>query len=181
MSLAQKQHFNYNLNRFVDQKIFQNLFGRGQALPAKVEAVSGAIVTVSLQLANTGFVLPLIKCPVAGSRYIRLPIQVDDLGIVMPATVNIGNVSGLGTGTPDFSTPGNLAALTYFPVGNMEWTSVDGNAIVMTPPTGGAVELETVNVAAAQNLTVGNGATGSFTTGTGQTVDVVSGIIVNIY
>lgn len=181
-SLAQKKHFAPILNQFVDQKILQRLFGQGQALPVKVVSVNGAIVTVNLLMAqSTGFVLPPITCTSAQSRYIRIPIQPGDLGLVMPATVNIGNVTGLGTGQPDFSTPGNLAALTYFPIGNLGWTTIDGNAIVMTPPTGGAIELDTVNVAASQNLTVANGATGSFTTATGQTVDVVSGIIVNIY
>lgn len=140
MSLAQKQHFNYNLNRFVDQKIFQNLFGRGQALPAKVVAViSPGIVKVSLQLANTGFVLPLITCAVAESKYVLLPIQVGDLGRVTPSTVNIGNITGLGTGTPDFSTPGNLASLVFEPVANALWISPDGNAVVIGGPNGAII------------------------------------------
>lgn len=46
---------------------------------------------------------------------------------------------------------------------------------------GSSIALETPEVDASDNLSVGNGATGTFTTGTGQTVDVIDGIVVNIY
>jgi hypothetical protein len=139
MTLATKQHFNWRLNQFVDQKLAQTLFGQGKVLPCSVVAVAGAIVTVKLELTNTGFVLPLVICPVAESTYVRLPVQVGDFGVVVNATTNIGNVSGLGVGTPDFTTPGNLAALIFIPTGNKAWATLDPNAVVITAPNGSVI------------------------------------------
>ena len=115
------------------------------------------------------------------SAYVRLPIQVGDKGITIAASVLIGIVSGLGVGLSPLTQPPNLSALVFLPVSNLNWATPNTNAIVLTPPNGGPVNLNATSVNASQNLAAGNGATGSFTTGTGQTVDVVGGIIVNIY
>lgn len=68
--------------------------------------------------------------------------------------------------------PANLSALVFIPVANANWTQPAG--------FGGAVGID-ASVVTTDNLSVGNGASGSFTTANGQTVDVIDGIIVNIY
>ena len=112
--------------------------------------------------------------PIAESEYIQLPIQIGCKGVAYPASVDISIETGLGSNAiPDISgLPANLSALVFMPVANANWTPIPG--------AGGAVGIG-ASVVTTDNVSVGNGASGTFTTGTGQTVDVINGIIVNIY
>jgi hypothetical protein len=134
---AQKTPFAETINRFAEKKVNDAIALQGYALPASVVAVAGSIVTVKFEVNAAPFTLPQVEMPIAGPEWARAPTQIGDKGLVFPADVSIGNVTGLGDGVPDFSTPANLAALTFFPVGNKNWSaSDDPNAWVLYGPNG---------------------------------------------
>jgi hypothetical protein len=111
----------------------------GKALPAIVTAVRSGypIVTVGFLLTNVSYTLPRVTVPVASPVYIRLPIQVNDLGVVMPIDTYLGGVSGLGGGVADLSQRANLSTLAFFPVGNAGWAAAnDPNALILVGPDG---------------------------------------------
>lgn len=133
---AQVTPFVRSINRFAEQKVREAIGLLGYSLPASVTAVSGSIVTVKFEL-NTPFTLPSVTVPLAGAEYIRMPTQVGDKGFVVPANARLGGVSGLGGGTADLSTPGNLSALVFFPIGNKGWDATDNpNQVVIYGPDG---------------------------------------------
>jgi hypothetical protein len=134
MSNTQKTPLSRTLPQFVQQKVLDQISQLGLGVPGHVTVVDGAIVTVSFDV--TGLTLPLVQMPVAESAYVRLPIQVGDKGVAIPATWYLGGVSGLGGGTADTTQRGNLATLVWFPVGNQGWPSVNPNALVLQGPDG---------------------------------------------
>ena len=135
MSNEQKTPLARTLPLLVDRRIRDALDLRGKKLPGRVHAVSGAIVTVSFDL--SGLLLPLVKMPLAGSEYVRLPIQPGDLGFCTTADRYLGGVSGLGQATAaDNVQQGNLSALVWEPLGNVNWSAVDPDAVTIYGPNG---------------------------------------------
>ena len=192
MSDSRKAPFAKSLAGFVDEQISQALQDTGQALPCYVTAVSGQLVTVAFAVKGP-WTLPQVQVPIAGAEYIRFPTQVGDKGVVFPADVSLGGVSGMGPpGDADQTIPmGSITALVFFPIGNKNWTAENPNAVVIYAPhqacklqvtAGGANVTGTAGSLTTQaNLSAGNGCSGSFTTPTGQTVMVQNGIITNIF
>lgn len=125
MSLHQKTPFVKSLNAFAQRKALDEIEKRGQALPGRVVAVTGAIVTIAFEV--SGVTLPQITLPLFGPEYIRYPIQVGDLGVTFPVDTYIGGVSGLGGGTADDTLRGNLSTLVWFPIGNKNWSTPPGS------------------------------------------------------
>lgn len=141
---AQKTPFLSSINEFAGRKIGNALQIEGKALPCSVVSIIGSIVVVKFELTKTPFTLPNTMMPVVGSEYVRLPIQVGCKGVAFPADARIGGMSGLGGGTADLSPPGNLAALTFFPIGNKGWTVPENpNQLELYGPDG--VLLKTAN------------------------------------
>lgn len=118
---------------------------RGYALPCHVTAVNGAIVTVAFDCTATNGKAPIPACTmaVAGSEYVRVPIQVGCKGTARPNSVDISIVTGLGPGNslPDLSDiPGNLSALVFEPCGNSGWTaSPNPDALVCYGASAGVI------------------------------------------
>ena len=111
----------------------------GQVYPCSVIEVNevNAIVTVNFEVDNQGlFTLPQVTCPIIGSKYIRIPVQVGDTGICISASTKIGNITGLGSGLPTLTPASNLGALVFVPIGNATWAVTDLNSIVLTSPNG---------------------------------------------
>jgi len=104
---------------------------QGKALPCTVVSIQNALVTVSFDI-QSGYTIPHIQMPVAQWFYARMPVQVGDRGVTMPADVFLGGASGLGPGTADFGRQGNLANLVFVPVSNAGWAGGDGNAVRLT-------------------------------------------------
>lgn len=148
----QKTPLALTLNRFATQKAFDAIQLLGKALPASVTAVvSSGVVTVKFEL-KTKFTLPSVTVPLAGSEYVRLPVQVGMKGFVVPAAAYLGGVSGLGGGTADLSLRANLSTLVFFPIGNSDWTpSEDPNALVLYGPDGVIIR----NLAGTSKLVLG--------------------------
>lgn len=192
MSLGQKIPLAQSISDYVQQAIELNQMSNGLQLPCRVVAVDGAIVTVNFEIDNNGeYTFPQVKMPIAQSIYVRLPVQVGDLGICVSADVRIGGITGLGTkgALAPLVKPFNLSALIFVPVGATDWEAVDPTATTITDKTGDTiveVSPSSVNMQAnalnvTGNVVPGNGVNGSFTTATGQIVTVQNGIIVNIY
>lgn len=131
---------NYALNRMIDKGVDNALESQGQSLPCEVIAVNGPFVTVRFLMAastndnTTVYTLPDVTMPVIGSEYIRVPLRarVRDVpgtrGIALSCSVGIGAASGTNDQTylgpsplPMFNEPGNLSAMVFIPIGNMEW------------------------------------------------------------
>jgi hypothetical protein len=136
---AQKTPLAISLGNATQSKIQDAVSLLGKTLPAEVVSVNGAIVTVSL-LIRSSFTLPQITVPLAGSEYFRAPIQPGCTGIVLPASVYIGGVTGLGGGVADSSLPGNLSALVFLPLGSKNFSTTDDpNAAVVYGPDGSII------------------------------------------
>lgn len=188
MSNNQKVPFPVALQQVMNNTADSHLQALGQAYPCHVTAVNGAIVTVNFDLSAPGANYPPVTCPVATSKYVRVPIQIGDKGVCMPANARLGGVTGLGTGLAPVALPSNLGALVFVPLGNIDWEAVAINALflrdadesVSVTIASGAVNVDG-NMTVSGNLSAGNGITCSFTTVTGQTVTVQNGIVTNIF
>lgn len=108
----------------------------GKALPCHVLEANGPLITVAFDLAANVFTLPAVTVPLFGPEYIRYPIQPKDKGYVIPVACPVGYTSGQASTPPDLSQPGNLEALYFQPIGNAQWPSVDGQAVVIYGPNG---------------------------------------------
>ncbi len=135
MSQSQKRPFANNINNFFDDKLYKYQENQGLALPCSVVKVEGQIVTVTFEV-STELTIPTVTCPVIGSQYIRIPVQVGDKGFCISASVRLGGVTGLGEGLAPLAGVGNLGALVFVPIGNLNWTTVDPNAVTIYGPNG---------------------------------------------
>lgn len=136
MSSDKKLSFAGNMNSFTENKIASASQMAGKILPGSVVSRSGNMVTVQVLLRDTPYVIPHLTVPLFGPEYIRYPMQPGDKGILIPADTYIGGVSGLGGGTANLTPPANLSALTFLPISNTEWESVDPNVLTMYGPEG---------------------------------------------
>ncbi|HGL4258430.1 TPA: hypothetical protein ACKE3D_002110 [Burkholderia dolosa] len=115
----------------------------GRALPCHVVAVDGAIVTVAFEVNAAPQSLPNITIPKAESPWIRMPTQVGDKGVTMPADAYLGGVSGLGGGVATLTQRANLTALVFVPVSNASSGPIDPNAAQVQGPNGAIVRTTT--------------------------------------
>ena len=137
---GQKSPLARSLEQFANRKVAGALAQLGQNLPASAVSISGGIVTVKFEIANTPnspYTLPNINVPIVGSEYVRLPIQPGCPGMVMTADAYLGGMSGLGGGVADLAPRGNLSMLVWTPIGNTAWAAViDANALELYGPDG---------------------------------------------
>lgn len=123
------------LNEGATRRAQQMVQRLGRALPCRVTAISGALVTVSFEMDSAPYTLPQITIPKAESNWIRMPTQVGDLGVTMPADVYLDGITGQG-GTANLTQPGNLAALVFVPVSSKSSPPSNGNAAIVQGPEG---------------------------------------------
>ncbi|STW99496.1 hypothetical protein [Kluyvera ascorbata] len=136
MSTEKKLSFAGNMNSFTENKIASASQMAGKILPGSVVSRSGNMITVQVLLRDTPYVIPHLTVPLFGPEYIRYPMQPGDKGILIPADTYLGGISGLGGGTANLTTPANLSALTFLPISNTEWETVDPNVLTMYGPEG---------------------------------------------
>ena len=108
----------------------------GRALPCRVVAVDGSIVTVAFEVDAAPQTLPQITIPKAESNWMRMPTQVGDFGVTMPADAYLGGVSGLGGGTANLARRGNLSALVFVPISSKAAPPDNVNAAQVMGPEG---------------------------------------------
>lgn len=111
----------------------------GMSLPCHVVSVSLPFVTIAFDI-QTQDTLPQVTVPILMSRYVRLPIQDNDVGLCVPADAYLGPITGMGGSTATFLQPGNLGALAFLPIAKKSWASVDPNAVVISAPNGAVIE-----------------------------------------
>ena len=85
-----------NLNANATNRALQEIERTGQALPCRVTAVAGSIVTVSFEVQGGPWTLPPLTLPKLESEWLRAPTQVGDLGLTIPASTYLGGVAGYG-------------------------------------------------------------------------------------
>lgn len=136
MSFEQKSSLVQSIGNYTADKINSAMQLVGRSLPCSVVSVQGSIVTVKFELTNIPFTIPQVTIPVFGPEYIRYPIQVGDKGFCVAADASLRGITDLGVGTADLVQPSNLGALVFYPIGNKNWSAVDGNALVMYGPNG---------------------------------------------
>ena len=134
MSDVQKLPLSRTFPALATQQALNELQKVGLRLPGHVVAVSGAIVTVAFDV--EGLALPNVTMAAQMSKYMRAPIQVEDLGYATTADAYLGGVTGLGGGTADLTQRGNLSMLVWVPVSNKDWSIPDPTASVMTSANG---------------------------------------------
>jgi hypothetical protein len=127
-----------SLERLAQRKAQDAIQQQGKALPCSVvEVVSSGIVKVKFEVDAAPFTLPQVTVPIGAPEYIRYPVQVGDTGVVFPASVRLGGVTGLGAGVPSLTAPANLGALTFFWLGSTQWTAAeDTQALILYGPNG---------------------------------------------
>jgi phage baseplate assembly protein gpV len=129
-----------SLNRIAKQRAAQEIEQTGWALPCRVTAVSGSIVTVSFEVLDSTRTLPPVTIPKAEGQWIRSPTQVGDFGLTVPADALLGGISGLGTGTATLNRPVNMAALCWIPISAAGFPEVDTDAAYIAGPNGAVIK-----------------------------------------
>ena len=141
---VQKTPLGLSLNRFARSKALDQIAKTGRSLPCQVVSVKGSIVQVAFQVQQpagwTQPTIPNVTISVAGSEYIRYPIQVGCKGFAIAADAYLGGMSGIGGGIATLTTPGNLTALVFQPIGNSGWSVVDPNTLVIYGEPGVTVQ-----------------------------------------
>ncbi len=153
MSLPQKIPLSRTLPLAIERGTVDEIGQLGLALPGRVVEVSGAIVTVAFNV--SGATLPQVTMPAVGSEYIRVPIQVGDLGVAIPASVLIGQESGLGGDVATLYQRGNLSSLMWLPIGSNVWAAVNPYYVVCAGPNGCQVQDASGAVVATFDKTAG--------------------------
>lgn len=124
-----------SMNEAIDLRIKESIQRIGGPLPCTIKSVSGAIVTVDINV--EGPVWPPVVCTSQQSPYVREPLQPGDTGVIFPCLVDIGNISGLGSsGNSSVVEQPNLSAMVFMPTGSKNFPSVDGNKVVIRGPSG---------------------------------------------
>src|ERR1700744_2589235 len=141
---VQKTPLVNSLNRFAESKTADSQQQTGKSLPCSVvSVVSSGVVVVKFEIQSSalGATLPNVMIPVAWPEYIRYPVQVGDTGMCVTADAYLGGVSGIGGGVAGLVQQGNLAALSFQPLGNTNWkASPNPNAVVVYGVNGNGVQ-----------------------------------------
>jgi hypothetical protein len=119
-----------SINKRARAKVLDYIHQTGKFLPATVSNAKGSVVTANFQMAQGEYSLPQVTIPMFGPEYVRNPMQEGDKGVVIATNYDITGMSGLGGASSQgaaYSNPGNLAALLFMPIGNKNFSPVDGN------------------------------------------------------
>lgn len=107
-------------------------------LPAIVESFDGVSVTVNIEVSSkTAY--PKIQAPVLSPEYIRLPIQKGCRGILIPLSVNIEHICGLGQTAPENVPTFNISNMAFIPIYYATQEKVDNDTIHIIGGKNGAV------------------------------------------
>jgi hypothetical protein len=106
------------LNQHASAKAQAAIAQLGRALPCSVVSVNGALVTVKFEVqSGIPWTLEQLTLPKAESQWLRVPTQIGDYGITVPADTDLSQISGQDGGVADMSVNyGNLSTLVFVPV-----------------------------------------------------------------
>lgn len=147
MPNEQRQPLTRNLPRVAQKKVKQAFDKLGVPLPCHVVSVQWPFVTVNFDLENA--VLPPVQVPLVTWQYIGIPIQVGEKGWVMPRSLYMGGINGMGPANKlaNVNEPqANLSALTFVPESNTNWAQPGNiNALTLWGPQGVVIQDKTGN------------------------------------
>jgi hypothetical protein len=112
-----------SLNQIADRAAKRFIQLTGKSLPASLVSINGSIATVKIELTGIGWIIPQITVPLAGSEFVRLPLQAGTKGWVKSADSSLGAMSGLGAATTGYVQPANLQACVFEPIGNVAFAA----------------------------------------------------------
>jgi hypothetical protein len=157
------------------QRARETIHQTGRALPCKVVAVKGSIVTVSFEVKSSVWTLPQITIPKAEDPWVRSPTQVNDFGWTVPADCYLGGVSGLGGGTADLSERANLTGLVFVPISNANSPPIDQGKAQIQGPNGSIIGSQDrtceINIDKTSGITMAFGGHSIVINGSGVTID----------
>jgi hypothetical protein len=139
---SQKLWFQRSLNDTAIGRAEQAIRSTGRALPCRVVAVQGALVTVAFEVDASPWTLPQLTLPKAEASWMRVPTQVGDLGITMACDTYLGGISGISSGVATLTRRGNLSSLVFVPVSNKNAPPIDQNAVQLSGPNGAIIQTE---------------------------------------
>lgn len=139
--------FQSNLNQAGIQNAQAAITETGRALPCRVTAVTGALVTVSFEVDASPRILPPITIPQAQSPWMISPTQVGDFGVTFPCDAYLNVVASTGAGIPTLDAPANLSALVFLPVTNALKPPALPNTAYVQGPAGVTVQATAGNKA----------------------------------
>jgi len=132
-----KLNFQKNSNLAAINRTKEAILTLGKSLPCRVIAVDGALVEVAFEVDSSPWTLPTVIIPKTESEWAKVPTQVGDIGITIPADTYIGNITGQGAGLPSIQVkPCNLSALVFQPVSNKNSPSPYPNSYFVQGPEG---------------------------------------------
>ena len=92
--------------------------------------MSPGIVVVNFEVEAIPFALPNVKMAVNKHSSIQYPIKVGDPGVALSADLRTGALTGLSSSKARLTdTVANLAAMTFFWLGQLEETWLDAEAL----------------------------------------------------
>ena len=129
-----------SLNNTAIRRAQEAIESLGMALPCRVVAVNGGLVTVSFEILSSVWQIPQITIPKNDSPYFQNPTQVGDKGVTRPCDVYLGGISGQGGGTASLQRSGNMSSLIFEPVAPESQTLIDPNAAQIQAPNGAIIQ-----------------------------------------
>ena len=113
---GRRYSINQNLQQAIDYQAQASAQSDGWSLPCQVLSVSsdGLFVKVNICVNDLSTYFQQVTIPVMQSQYVRLPIQVGDVGITRKADISLYPVSGQKNGNPNFGEDGNYEAILAF-------------------------------------------------------------------
>jgi len=137
---AGKLPYGQNMAGAIDYRAGVQFEQIGWELPCTVKAISddGLFVSVEFSIREAPFQFPIITIPILQSQYIRLPIQVGDVGVTRFADVSTLHICGKLPGVAGFGNAGNLnAVLAFQPIVNINFAQTpDKNVLWCYGPDG---------------------------------------------
>lgn len=105
---------------------------QGKGIPCRItKIISSNMVEIEFDIKGP-FALPKVIVPVHSPEFARIPYQVGDKGLTVPADYYQGGISGQGGGTADYVQRGNLSNLRFVGIGRKDLPGdVDKNAHVL--------------------------------------------------
>lgn len=140
---ADKIPLQQSLNQLVSRALAAHARAKGKALPCRVVAINGSLVQVAFEVSSKTVTFPLVWMPKAESQWIRMPTQVGDFGVTVPADAYLSGISNMGGSTAQIEQqPGNLSALVFVPVASAAFAPVDTNAAYISGPDGAVIQTQ---------------------------------------
>lgn len=104
-----------SLNQLADNATKNHSDLLGKIVPGTVVSFDGVFAVVNIEISSQNN-YPQLKVPVLCSEYIRLPIQKGCRGFLIPLSVSIDHICGLGQTAPGNAPTLNMSNMAFLPI-----------------------------------------------------------------